>query len=289
MVYIVYKTTNVINNKIYIGIHKQKDECFDGYLGSGVVLSDAILKYGESNFVRETLFVFHTLDEARAKEKELVDKDFCKRLDTYNIAIGGTGGDTLSGYTEDQKTLIIEKRKATNIERGNHIYTGEKLERAIERMKAARIQPNNKNRVHSGKALENLRDAYERRTEKYIWITNGSETTLHESSLPIPHNWRAGRGFDVPRFAKHTDESRKKISEAILGDVCYNNGVKNLKLKVGDNPPDGYVLGMIQNHGDKKWITNGITSLKIDKHDPIPVGWRYGRTFNKNKEAVANE
>jgi hypothetical protein len=36
--YIVYETTNLINNKIYIGIHKTRNpEVFDKYLGSGVI------------------------------------------------------------------------------------------------------------------------------------------------------------------------------------------------------------------------------------------------------------
>jgi len=287
--YIVYKTTNIVNGKIYVGIHKQEDEIFDGYLGSGVVLSDAILKYGEANFIRETLFVYHSLEEARQKEKEIVNEDFCKRTDTYNISIGSTGGNTLAGYSEEQKILIQEKRHVTNIERGNYNYTGEKLKRASERMKTARIQPENKNRIHTSKALENLRESYKKRTGKYIWITTGIETKLHEISSPIPHNWYPGRGSDVPKCTEHTTETRRKISSAILGDICYNNGVKNLKLKIGETPPEGYSLGMIQNHGNKKWITNGLISRKISQFDAVPEGWSYGKKFKKQEEIKTNE
>lgn len=101
--YIIYLTTNLVNNKIYIGLHKTYTPYeFDGYLGCGVKIGDkhtyihcntpfesAVNKYGVGNFKRETLFVFDTLEEAINKEIELVDEEFIKRKDTYNVALGG--------------------------------------------------------------------------------------------------------------------------------------------------------------------------------------------------------
>jgi len=49
MHYIVYKTTNLINKKIYIGIHSTEN-INDGYLGSGTALKRAIAKHGKENF-----------------------------------------------------------------------------------------------------------------------------------------------------------------------------------------------------------------------------------------------
>ena len=50
----IYKTTNNINGKIYIGQHKSN--IFDSnYKGSGVRLADAIKKYGKDNFSVELL------------------------------------------------------------------------------------------------------------------------------------------------------------------------------------------------------------------------------------------
>lgn len=49
--YIIYKTTNLVNGKFYVGQHYQKSSEFDGYLGSGIKILNAIKKYGKENFI----------------------------------------------------------------------------------------------------------------------------------------------------------------------------------------------------------------------------------------------
>lgn len=87
-VYTVYKTTNLINGTIYIGVHKTSN-IEDSYLGSGKLLKMAIRKYGKSSFKKEILFIFNNADDAYSKEKEIVSESFINGFDNYNIAIGG--------------------------------------------------------------------------------------------------------------------------------------------------------------------------------------------------------
>jgi len=87
----VYKTTNLINNKIYIGAHST-NTIDDNYLGSGKLLQHAIIKYGKTNFNREVLFYFSTPEEMFEKEKELVTEEFISSVTVYNIVTGGFGG-----------------------------------------------------------------------------------------------------------------------------------------------------------------------------------------------------
>lgn len=101
--YIVYQTINIVNNKIYVGYHKVKDpNKFCGYIGNGVNINYpstymnpkypfqyAVKKYGTSNFKRSTLYIFDTEEEALKKEAEIVNEEFVKRSDTYNVALGG--------------------------------------------------------------------------------------------------------------------------------------------------------------------------------------------------------
>lgn len=87
--YIVYITTNTVTNKFYVGVHKQKDECFDGYLGSGKAIKESIKKHGSYNFKRETLYSTENREEAYLIEKLLVDHN---SSETYNLKPGGKGG-----------------------------------------------------------------------------------------------------------------------------------------------------------------------------------------------------
>ncbi len=103
MNYIVYKTTNLINGKIYVGVHRTNPDIFDGYIGCGVTKKDkktktkgfpkAVLKYGYENFKRETLFIYPDTEQgmlnAYNKEAEIVNLEFVKSKKTYNLTLGG--------------------------------------------------------------------------------------------------------------------------------------------------------------------------------------------------------
>ena len=91
MFYYIYQITNLVNNKIYVGVHKTKT-LDDGYMGSGKVIKAAIQKYGPENFKKDILEFFENAELMYAKEKELVTEEFLAREDVYNLRRGGTGG-----------------------------------------------------------------------------------------------------------------------------------------------------------------------------------------------------
>jgi len=91
MYYTIYKITNNINGKFYIGAHKTTD-VNDTYMGSGKILLKAQDKYGIDNFNKEILHVFDNAKDMFNKEAEIVTDDYLMEENTYNLKRGGFGG-----------------------------------------------------------------------------------------------------------------------------------------------------------------------------------------------------
>ena len=126
--YIVYKTTNVLNGKIYVGFHSTNN-LEDGYLGSGELLQKAIEKYGPQNFERKILFIFDNQTDAQNKEREIVNESFVNDENTYNLVTGGN--------------ICILKGKSNPFYGKSH--TKESRDKISEKAKG---RPNPKNRLH---------------------------------------------------------------------------------------------------------------------------------------------
>lgn len=92
---IIYLTTNLINGKMYIGLDTKNNE---NYLGSGLILKQAIEKYGKENFKKETLEECKNKEELYKREKYWINYYNSFSPIGYNIADGGFGGDTMSHH-----------------------------------------------------------------------------------------------------------------------------------------------------------------------------------------------
>jgi group I intron endonuclease len=93
---IIYKTTNLLNGKIYIGQDRNNNS---DYLGSGTLLKRAIKKYGLINFKKDIIEYCDSLKFLNEKEMFWISYyNSTNRNIGYNIALGGSGGDTLSNH-----------------------------------------------------------------------------------------------------------------------------------------------------------------------------------------------
>jgi hypothetical protein len=99
MIYFIYKTTNLINGKTYIGMHSTNN-IQDGYLGSGVVFKKVLKKYGVGNFKREILEFSDSYDNLIELEKKYVNEDVVIDDNTYNLKTGGQSNGRLSNESK---------------------------------------------------------------------------------------------------------------------------------------------------------------------------------------------
>jgi hypothetical protein len=99
--FILYKTTNLVNNKSYIGIH-QTDDLNDGYLGSGVAFKKALKKYGKENFLREIIETCSSFEELLEKEKQYVNEIWVNDKGNYNLKTGGQSTGILSNESKNK-------------------------------------------------------------------------------------------------------------------------------------------------------------------------------------------
>lgn len=208
MYYIIYETTNLINGKYYIGKHKSECLDFDGYLGSGIILSKSIKKYGNENFMRDILFIFTTPQECFLKEKEIVDDKFIKNKNTYNICLGGLGGDIHSQETKSKmnvskgftgKKHSIETKAKMSLARKGHKHPLFSKKHSIETKTRMSISKKDmysgENNPMFGKLGKNNPNYGKKHSEESILKMRGEKTLVKcphcnkEGGRPVMKRW----------------------------------------------------------------------------------------------------
>jgi hypothetical protein len=229
MFYTIYQIKNVVNGKIYIGMHQTKD-LNDSYMGSGLKLRNAYNKYGFENFKKEILFILDSREEMIQKEKELVTEEFCRRQDTYNICIGGHGGGIRKGAVLSDET----KQKISNT---NKIVMQDKEIRQ-------KISESAKQRVWN----QDFKDKTSKRVSNTIWIKKDNETKMiqpEELEKHIKEGWIKGRvmnnGMKNPEIAKKCGAIRKR--SLTLDGVTYGD-YKKAAAAIEKSP--SYVQGLVK-------------------------------------------
>lgn len=113
----VYQIKNTVNGKTYIGLRKlSRDNSWRGYMGSGVLIKQAIDKYGKEKFIKSFLGYAYSQEELYKLEKILIEDAKSKGKADYNLAIHTPYSDKyhISGKS---KQLLWSKRISESIKK----------------------------------------------------------------------------------------------------------------------------------------------------------------------------
>jgi hypothetical protein len=243
---IIYKTTNLINKKIYIGSDIKNNGNGDpAYLGSGILLKKSIKKYGIENFSKEIIFFCESLDELKNKESEMIKFYKSNQRDIgYNISDGYWGGDTLTSHPEIES---IKRKISSNIPKNlssiiKDYYSKEdpiKREKRIERVKEGMINYD-KSFISTPEYRKNLSDGIRKsiKFNEYNLERKGKKRGKYQTN---PDVYNSSRNKNIEQL--QNSNLRKILSGLVNKDhstfYCYfkvySHIEKNIKIEGLDN------------------------------------------------------
>ena len=203
--YYIYRITNKINGKTYIGQHKYK-KLNDNYMGSGSIIRLAKKKYGIENFEKEILeFDIPSVELSNDWEQMYILFERAKGKAEYNIANGGKGSAGFH-HTEETKKLLSE------INKGKHL--SEEAKRKVSEANKGR-KPSDETRQKLSESHKGNRPSEETR-KKMSEVRKGKKHS---------EEW-AKNISEANKGKKLSEEHRRKLSEAKKGKIPWNKGKK---------------------------------------------------------------
>jgi len=218
---IIYKATNKINGKIYIGqTVKSLDKRMKRHIRDtkrlNTYFSRALKKYGKENFEWKIIVECNSLEELNKTEVEMIEK--CNTFESENGYNTTSGGEKVRGFKISKKVRkeMSEKRKGKN----NGMYGKHHTKEAREKMSEAW-----KDREFSDEHRRKLSEAGKKRI-----FTKETRRKISEAQRGEKHHF----------YGKHhSEETKKKLSDANKGkEISRETKEKrSLKIKRGSKNP----------------------------------------------------
>lgn len=218
----IYLTTNLINNKKYIGQHRAQ-VFTENYKGSGKVLKQAFEKYGWSNFKVELIEECFSEDDLNQAEiRWIAQFDATHSKEFYNIAYGGAHSwHPLQSWEKEQRSLQMKKRWEDPEYRkeisqmlhekqkdGKSWMIGKKhseeTKKKMSQSRSGSLHPMY-GKIHSKESRQKMSDAAKARSRRpttlgRIWINNGK---ISKSVKQEDLSYYFSQGFVKGRLSKY--------------------------------------------------------------------------------------
>jgi len=238
---IIYKITNLVNHKIYIGITtrfrvrvKEHTDCTTNRTKSICYIHKAILKYGAENFTIEILD--EVTDEKELNEKEVYYIDLFKSSTNgvgYNLTEGGGRGKATPENTLNRIAGSKKVKVAKYDLEGNFI---EEFESVMEASRQTGIPDNDIHRCHKKKWSRNN-----------FMFQKFTEVPLLKIE---PYTSRRGDNFNVSGRVPHNRVACKLLNK-ITNELIEADSIEQLSILAGIHTTTIHRLKGNDKH--KKW------------------------------------
>lgn len=209
----IYKITNTINGKIYIGKHST-DDLNDNYMGSGVLLSKAKKKYGIENFSKEYIAFCDNEDTLNWMERFYIRKFNARQSNIgYNLTDGGEGslGRIISEETRKKLRGLHhseEARKKISEAHKGKTLSEEQKRKISESRKGKSPWNKGKKNCYSEQQIQHIKEGQ----------ANMSDEAKQNRREAISKKLKGNQNC-VGRII--SEETRRKISESNKGKSSY--------------------------------------------------------------------
>lgn len=241
-----------MNNKFYYGVHSTEN-INDGYLGSGNLIIKAVKKYGSSNFKKEILKYFSSVEEMYLYEKMIVNKELVKDKNCYNIIEGGIGSS--SGRNNISESLISFWNTKDIVYRKKH---GEKSRLGVSKEGLERSKF--KNVGYECLQFKKLWESYFNLIED-DFINYTSYTDLPDKLILEYLINKYGKSFKMPSVFDYLEYKNKIriIEKTYFKDVTTFSSTKSIKTLV--EPIVGVKKDRLKIRKIKKEYFNSINEI----------------------------
>ena len=213
---IIYKTTNLINKKIYIG---QDTKNNPNYLGSGKYFKYALKKYGKENFSKEIIEFCDSIISLNECEKYWINfYGSTNKSIGYNISLGGQSGFMIGlQHSDETKKKFSINRKGKLVGRENGMFG--KHHTTESKKKMSRPQFGDKNGMYGNKVSGDKNHFYNKKHSE------DSIIKIKEAALKRKTNPNSKKVFAEGLVFNSGSEAAKyfNISHGTVGYRCKNN------------------------------------------------------------------
>lgn len=202
----IYKTTNLINGKYYIGRHCTYN-LNDNYLGSGRRLRYSIKKYGENNFKKEILQFVKTFEELIERENQIVNAELVNDSMCMNLKVGGIGGGFVNEEHRKKCSDAGNKQFVENLKNDEQLLNKFKelgSKNTTKRHREGKVKYDTfTGRKHSEESIDKMKESHKGLQTKELnsqfgtcWIRNENENKkikVEELNSYLEQGWIKGR------------------------------------------------------------------------------------------------